>query len=123
MAAEAAPIARPPGSAHLSFTMAALSTVGGVAGYARAGSVRSLGAGVAVGAAFAYAGSLISTPGSTERGLRLAAGTSAVLTAAMAMRFARTRAVMPAGALTALGAASLAYHGAKWQEWAGVEED
>ena len=113
---------RPTGSAHLAMTLAALCGVGGVAGYVRASSTRSLIAGALCGTAFGYSANLISPPGSQERGFRLSAGTSVVLTLAMAARFARTRAFMPAGMLSAVGAASTAYHGSKWQEWSSASE-
>lgn len=43
-------ISMPTGSAHLSYTLAALTVGGGVAAYARARSLRSLGAGLLFGA-------------------------------------------------------------------------
>ena len=45
--------------------------------------------------------------------------TSLLLTAAMGMRFARTRKPMPAGVLSAAGALASAYHFNKYQEWVG----
>jgi uncharacterized membrane protein (UPF0136 family) len=109
---------RPPGSSHLTLTLSALTSAGGVYGYVKSGSSRSAIAGLLLGGAFFYSAQLIATPGATERGFRLATGASAVLAGAMAMRLAKTRALMPAGLLTAVGAASAAYHGAKWREWA-----
>ena len=108
---------RPAGSAHLAMTLSALCGVGGVAGYVRASSMRSLIAGALCGSAFAISSHLITTPGSQERGFRLASGTSAVLMLAMGARYARTRAIMPAGLLAAVSAVSTGYHSNKWLEW------
>ncbi len=56
--------------------------------------------------------------GEEAKGYRLATMSSAALTAVMGVRFYKTRKPMPAGALAALGAASLAYHGTKyWDEY------
>ena len=43
----------PTGSSHLSFSLAAATALGGVAGYARSGSARSLAAGITFGAGVA----------------------------------------------------------------------
>lgn len=118
-----APESQRPGSAHLAMTLSALCGAGGIAGYVRASSMRSLIAGGLCGGAFALSSSLISTPGSQERGFRLATGTSAVLMLAMGARFARTGKVMPVGVLAAVSAASTAYHGNKWLEWSDQESD
>lgn len=50
---------RPTGSSHLSYTMAGLTALGGVMGFARTASTPSLVAGVAIGGLFAYGGYLI----------------------------------------------------------------
>ncbi len=114
----AAPAGRPPGAAHLTYTLSALTSAGGVYGFVRSGSSRSAAAGLLLGGTFFYAAQLVAQPGAQERGFRLATGASAVLAGAMLMRYAKTRALMPAGLLTAVGLASSAYHGAKWREWA-----
>jgi len=113
-----APAERPPGVAHLANTLSALTALGGVAGFVRANSARSLVGGGLLAAALGYGGHLIATPGSQERGFRLAAGASGVLALVMGARYLRTRALVPAGALALVGGASAAYHGAKWAEWA-----
>ena len=109
---------RPPGSAHLAYTLGLACLGGGVAAFISKGSSRSLVAGSFLGAAHGWAGNLISAPGSQERGFRLATAASGVLTLAMGMRYLKTRALMPAGLLSVVGAASTAYHAQKWQEWA-----
>ena len=118
-APDSAPAAeRPPGVAHLAYALGAASALGGVAGFVRANSARSLVGGGLLAAALGYGGHLIATPGSQERGFRLAAGASGVLALVMGARYARTRALVPAGALALAGGASAAYHGLKWSEWA-----
>ena len=49
----------PTGSSHLSFTMAALVSAGGIAGFAKAKSIPSLSAGLFFGGLFVGAGYLI----------------------------------------------------------------
>lgn len=115
------PPSRPVGSAHLAMTLSALCGVGGIAGYVRASSIRSLLAGALCGSAFALSSHFITTPGSQERGFRLATGTSVVLMLAMGARYAKTRNIMPAGLLAATSAVSTIYHGNKWKEWNAEE--
>lgn len=106
---------RPPGSAHLTYTVGAITAVGGVAGYVKGRSPRSLAAGLLFGAGFGYAGHLIGTQ--PERGFRFATTVSGLLTGVMAHRLYSTGKVMPAGALAAVGAAATAYHASKWAEY------
>lgn len=49
----------PTGSSHVSFTMAGLTAVGGLVGFARRASMMSLVAGLAIGGLYAYGGYLI----------------------------------------------------------------
>ena len=104
------------GAAHATIGIGLVTAVGGVAGYAMKRSARSLGAGVFFGGAFAYAAHLISE-GEPERGFRYASTASAVLAGAMGFRAVKYSQRFPAGGLAALGALSLAYHGAKWYEY------
>ena len=101
----------PPGSAHVSYTCAAVTALGGLAGYVRARSIRSLGAGAVFGAAYALAGHFIAT-GEVERGLRYGALSSAALAASMSWRLSRgARVAGPVGALAATGILAGGYHG------------
>ena len=104
------------GSAHLAFTMSALTLGGGVAGYATARSMQSLFAGLLFGGGFGCSGYLINE-GEQVRGFRLATVNSLLLSGLMGLRYARTRKVMPALPLTVLGIASAYYHGNKYIEW------
>jgi uncharacterized membrane protein (UPF0136 family) len=96
--------------------LAALCGVGGVVGYAKKRSVPSLVAGVAFAAAYGYAANTINV-GDPAQGHALAAGTSALLAAAMGARLAKTGKFMPAGVLTAVGLAGGAYNFLKYREW------
>ena len=58
------------------------------------------------------------TQGQDLEGHGLALGTSTALGAAMTARFAKTRAMMPAGGMAIVGLLSAAYHGKKFREWA-----
>ena len=59
--------------------------------------------------------------GDCKEGHALAAVTSALVLSTMAPRFVRTRALMPAGILTATASASLAYDAYKTYEWHSAE--
>jgi uncharacterized membrane protein (UPF0136 family) len=50
---------RPGGSSHLSYTLGALSALGGIAGFLKTGSKPSLIAGLSVGSIYIYGGYLI----------------------------------------------------------------
>ncbi len=108
----------PAGEAHSSFTMAALLAVGGAVGYAKAGSLPSLAAGLGLGAGFGGAGYLL-TQGEGEKGHGLSLGLSVLLSLAMGQRFIATGKVMPPGMLAGIGLASAVYHGKKFAEWSG----
>jgi uncharacterized membrane protein (UPF0136 family) len=110
-------ISRPTGSSHLTFTVAALTAAGGVMGYAKKKSTRSLAAGLIFGASFAFAGHLINS-GEAERGFKAATLASAALALPMGFRAIKFRQPFPSGALAGIGVASGVYHGMKWQEFA-----
>jgi uncharacterized membrane protein (UPF0136 family) len=110
------PFTVPPGAAHAAFGMAVVTVVGGVAGYARSRSVRSLGAGVILGGMFGWAGVNISK-GEPERGFKLAALNGVALSVIMGLRFAKTKNIMPAGLLAAAGVGAAAYYGKLWVDY------
>ena len=116
-AAPPPPLSMPTGSAHAALTMSALCLVGGGAAYATARSTQSLLAGALFGSGFGAAAYWIKGD-EQARGFRFAALNSALLSGVMAVRYARSRKAMPAVPLALLGAASGAYHFAKWREWA-----
>ena len=107
---------RPTGSAHLSFTMAGLVGLGGVAGFAKARSVPSLVAGLGCATLFAGSGVLINQ-GSHTKGHALALGTSVALAAGMGPRALKSGKIMPAGLVATLGVLSGLYHAKKTNEW------
>lgn len=120
----------PPGVSHAAFGLGALTAAGGVFGYVRSGSPRSLGAGAILGGMFvsnavehtcmcsatpdtilqAFAGYKISQ-GEAEKGFKLAALNGLALAIIMGYRFAKTRKVMPAGLLSSVGIGAAAYYG------------
>jgi len=100
-----------PGSSHLNFTLGGLLIGGGIFGYARAKSVPSLAAGVALGGAFIAAG--VTTATKPFQGHVLALVASVITTAAMGSRLYRTHKVMPAGVVLGLGVIGLLYNGRK----------
>ena len=134
----------PPGVAHASYGMAALTAIGGgthtpfprllphavsltvwvvcsavsVAGYAMKGSVPSLAGGLGAAAVFGASGYLITQGGTnTEVGFGVATLASGALAVGMAQRYRKTGKLMPAGLLVGVGLASALYHGAKYVQW------
>ncbi|KAL9191245.1 hypothetical protein ACHAXT_000951 [Thalassiosira profunda] len=105
-----------PGAAHPAFSFGALTIGGGILGYARKGSKPSLYAGVVCGSLLIASGAMISGD-SQYGGHSLAAGTSALMAAGMGHRFVKTSKFMPAGLVSVLAAASLAFHTKKALEW------
>jgi|LauGreSBDMM110SN_4_FD.fasta_scaffold131854_1 uncharacterized membrane protein (UPF0136 family) len=108
-------VERPPGVAHPAFGLAGLCALGGGVGAAR-GSRVSLLAGLALGGAFAFAGSEIQQ-GRAQEGYRWAMASSSLLSGAMMFRLVRTRKIMPAGLLACVGAWSSAWHYDKLLEY------
>ena len=107
----------PAASIYPPLAMATLCVGGGLIGLVQRGSARSLVAGTLLGGAFAWSSHCLATE-QQLRGYRFATATSLLLTAAMGARLYRTGAIVPSGVLTRAGAASTAYMGRKWQEWA-----
>lgn len=93
----------------LAYAVGAAVAIGGLVGYARARSIASLAAGVAVGAGYAACGTAIER-GHPRDGNAAASILGAMLATTMGFRAARTGKMMPSGAVAALGAASCAYH-------------
>ena len=117
------PPGAPAGSTHVTYTCAALSALGGVMGYARARSLRSLAAGGVFGASYFVAAQFIGR-GDAERGLRYGALTSAALAASMGWRLSRgARAVGPVGVLFSTGVAAGAWHGLQLARWLRDDDD
>ncbi|GFG33873.1 hypothetical protein Cfor_02603 [Coptotermes formosanus] len=83
----------------LSFAYAATVAAGGVVGYARAGSVPSLGAGLLFGSLLCYGAYQTSQ---NPNNFLLLLGTSAALGGLMGYRFYNSRKFMPAGLVTIL---------------------
>jgi uncharacterized membrane protein (UPF0136 family) len=106
----------PTGSAHLAYGMSGLTALGGLMGYAKARSTQSLLAGLLFGGGFAWSGYMVQT-NEEVRGYRFAAVNSVLLSGVMGLRAAKGK-VMPALPLAVAGAASAAYYGNKYMEWA-----
>jgi len=104
------------GSAHASFTLAAVLGLGAIAAYTRRGSMPSLLGGLGSSTAMLGSGVLIDNGYDLEgHGVGLAAST--VLAGGMGLRAARTGLASPAGAIALLSALSAAYHGKKFNDW------
>uniref|UniRef100_A0A7S0HR58 Transmembrane protein 14C n=1 Tax=Hanusia phi TaxID=3032 RepID=A0A7S0HR58_9CRYP len=104
------------GSAHMSFSMAAIMAAGGFYAWAKKGSKASLIAGSAVGALFLGSGLLIQS-GQNKAGHLLALASSLALATGMGHRAIKTEKFMPAGLVATVGVASLLYQGKKVNEW------
>jgi len=83
----------------LSFAYAATVAAGGIVGYAKAGSVASLGAGLLFGSLLCYGAYQTSQ---NPNNYLLLLGTSAALGGLMGYRFYNSRKFMPAGLVTIL---------------------
>jgi uncharacterized membrane protein (UPF0136 family) len=105
------------GSAHLNYTAGGLIFAGGVAGYAKAGSVPSLIAGVCVGSTLIGAGYMIGK-GNDFEGHAVGAAASWAVTAGMGQRFARTGKLMPTGVVATIGLVTALYNSKKAKDWA-----
>ncbi|XP_037069191.1 transmembrane protein 14C-like [Pollicipes pollicipes] len=81
------------------YCFAAIVAAGGVMGYARAGSLMSLVAGLGFGAALGVGAQQVSDDPSN---LHLSLAVSAILLAVMGARFRRSGKMMPAGLVTAI---------------------
>ena len=104
------------GSAHLNYAAGGLLVAGGMAGYAKSGSVASLAAGSSLGGALVAAGVII-TKGKDLEGHALALAASSLVLAAMGSRFMKTGKFMPAGAAAALGGLTAVFNGKKVSDW------
>ncbi len=111
------PVTPPAGASHLNLTLALLSSAGGVAGYAKKGSVPSLVGGLACGAAFAGSAYIINTSDDVQKGFLVGAAGGTLMLGAMLPRLIQTKKVMPAGVGTVLGAAALGYNAYQAQKW------
>ena len=76
-------------AAHLAYSVAGLTAIGGLTGYIRQKSVPSLIAGLAFAGLYATSGSLIA--GNKDFGVELATLTSLLLSGAMVPRAIKTR--------------------------------
>lgn len=106
-------------SHHPTYTMAALLSIGGIAGYVRTKSMPSLVAGVALGAGFGVAGYMLQN-GSMTQGHGVALFASTITMSAMGVRAIKSRKPLPI-AISSLGAVSAAYHAQRFTEWIGQE--
>ncbi|KAJ1971691.1 Transmembrane protein 14C [Dimargaris verticillata] len=95
---------------YVGFAYAALVFVGGVVGYAKAGSVVSLASGVIMGSLMAMAAKLTSNDSDDAV---LAFGVSLTLLLVMGYRFYATGKFMPAGLVSLLSLAMAIRYGAR----------
>uniref|UniRef100_A0A0K8TP04 Putative conserved plasma membrane protein n=1 Tax=Tabanus bromius TaxID=304241 RepID=A0A0K8TP04_TABBR len=86
------------------YLYAATVAAGGIMGYVKAGSIPSLGAGLAFGAILGF-GAHLTSQNPPKPLLQL--GTSFVLAGVMGARFARSGKIMPAGAICIISCAAL----------------
>ncbi|KAL4809826.1 transmembrane proteins 14C-domain-containing protein [Aspergillus unguis] len=101
---------------HPSFTLAALLSAGGVAGYLKTQSRPSLIAGLGLGASYAFSGYLLK--GNKDYGAELALGNSIALLGAGVSRSVKTKgkAPVPLG-LAAAGLLATFYYQKKFREF------
>ena len=93
-----------------------LVLAGGVAGYAKAGSVPSLIAGVCIGSTLIGAGYTVSQ-GKDFEGHAMGAASGWILTAAMGQRFLSSGKFMPAGLAAGVGLLTALYNSKKAKDW------
>lgn len=99
------------GMDHPAFTLAALCSLGGIAGFARKRSVPSLAAGLGVGILYGISGYLLKE--NKDYGLETAVAASGLLLAGSLPRAIKLGKPVPV-LLTAVGASSLGYYGYKY---------
>ncbi|KAI9369699.1 transmembrane proteins 14C-domain-containing protein [Aspergillus egyptiacus] len=101
---------------HPSFTLSALLSAGGVAGYLKTGSRPSLIAGLGLGVSYAFSGYLIKQ--NKDYGTELALGNSLLLLGSGAARTIKTKAKAPVPmALAAAGFLASFYYQKKVREF------
>eukprot|EP00457_Paulinella_chromatophora_P023901 gb/GEZN01027555.1/.p2 GENE.gb/GEZN01027555.1/~~gb/GEZN01027555.1/.p2 ORF type:complete len:126 (-),score=15.23 gb/GEZN01027555.1/:67-444(-) len=115
---------RPPGSAHLSYSMAGVMSLGGIIGYVKAKSLPSLLGGLTIGAAYAVSGYLIQS-GESQQGHLVGSAASAAVIGIFGKSAIKSGQLGRPALFAGLGAGSLAYHGAKAYEWSdfGKEDE
>jgi len=94
----------------ISYAYAGTVALGGVIGYAKAGSIPSLGAGLLFGSVLAYGANQLSE---NPNNYYLTLGTSGVLGGVMGMRFINSGKFMPPGLIAVLSLAMVARLGAR----------
>ncbi|XP_071553082.1 transmembrane protein 14C [Panulirus ornatus] len=95
---------------YISYAYAAAVAMGGVVGYAKAGSVPSLGAGLLFGSLLGYGAYQLSE---NPANYYLTLGTSTVLGGIMGMRFLNSGKFMPPGLIAVMSLAMVARLGAR----------
>eukprot|EP01132_Coremiostelium_polycephalum_P004589 gene4589-5728_t len=102
-------------SHHTNYTLAALTLGGGIIGYVKGKSLPSLIAGTTFAVLYTGLGELIKTE--PQLGHGLTAALSLVLAGTMGRRALKTKKMMPAGAVSVLGAVAGAYHCKKYYDF------
>ncbi|XP_043201763.1 transmembrane protein 14C-like isoform X2 [Amphibalanus amphitrite] len=94
----------------LAYGYAATVAAGGIMGYAKAGSIMSLGAGLLFGGALGYGAHQVSQD---PQQYQVQLGTSAVLSGLMGYRFVSGGKFMPAGLIASISLVFLARYGVR----------
>ncbi|KAF2073458.1 hypothetical protein CYY_005243 [Polysphondylium violaceum] len=102
-------------SQHINYSMAGLTLVGGVIGYAKAKSLPSLIAGTTFSVLYLSTGYLIQD--NPELGHGLTAVVSTVLAASMGKRAIKSGKFVPAGAVASAAALTTLYSAKKYFDW------